>query len=791
MSYKKRIIIILVLLLSFTLTGIGTNLLFANRTTDLPPEEITYTIDEPTDMQEVFKNQNFTFYFRDSRDVLAIYDTRNQVTHKTGLDIAYSADIRWDCDDAVFSGDSELIDKYCVPLEDRLNEDYIDFANSLITIEYFDEKNNLFRLSSANRSYASSSFSKLSTDDHWALDIEYETIDISLRVHAYFSEKGVEFEIKPEEVTGEDIDMINNIIIAPFLDAQGGKIIPFDGVEYDRDNLVNKPSNDGYIFIPDGPGALLRFKRNEVSISAYSSYAYGRDVTSTLKSDDYEPSYLTPKQMTLPVFGISIGDDTEAAFIAYATSGDEYLKVTAMPYNNKTWYNHAYASFVVNETFWQDLSSNSSGGGFTTTREDIELHNYKIQYQFLAGDGTTDGLPASYVGMALAYKGYLEENGLQDLKDSDAQSIPLRLDFLMSDVKKDLFGYEDVVVTDLKDIEDIFGYFDNAGIDNINSGLLGYRNGGITAGRVGDSKVSDNIGGRNDLKSLLEVADSYGYDVSFSTDYSYITNLQYNSLFNPAPAKHISGKYYSYTINNYQTIDTFNLLRTNKAFDWIESDLSYADRLSMNSITIDGISNTLFSEYERNLTRADNKAAIIEMFSGIDGMEVNAVNPNAYLLPYVDRYLEAPIYSSHFLIETDTVPFLQLVLASNMEMYASYGNFNITTENDVLRMIDYNVYPSFILTEDSSYHLVNTNSFIYYSTQFDFYDEEIVRVYNEINTALKEVQNADWIGRTVIAKGVVKNVYSNGVEIYVNYNDTDYNEEVFVEANQYLVMNNG
>ena len=791
MSYKKGIIIILVLLLGFTLTGIGTNLFFANRSTDLPPEEITYTIDEPTDMQKVFENQNFTFYFRDSRDVLAIYDTRNQVTHKTGLDIAYSADIRWDCDDAVFSGDSELIDKYCVPLEDRLNEDYIDFANSLITIEYFDEKNNLFRLSSANRSYASSSFSKLSTDDHWALDIEFETIDVSLRVHAYFSEKGVEFEIKPEEVTGEDIDMINNIIIAPFLDAQGGKIIPFDGVEYDRDNLVNKPSNDGYIFIPDGPGALLRFKRNEVSISAYSSYVYGRDVTSTLKSDDYEPSYLTPKKMTLPVFGISIGDDTEAAFIAYATSGDEYLKVTAMPYNNKTWYNHAYASFVVNETYWQDLSSNNTGGGFTTTREDIEIQNYKIQYHFLAGDGTTDGLPASYVGMALAYKGYLEENGLQDLKDSDAQSIPLRLDFLMSDVKKDLFGYEDVVVTDLKDIEDIFGYFNNAGIDNINSGLLGYRNGGITAGRVGDSKVSDNIGGRNDLKSLLEVADSYGYDVSFSTDYSYITNLQYNSLFNPSPAKHVSGKYYSYTINNYQTIDTFNLLRTNKAFDWIESDLSYANRLSMNSITIDGISNTLFSEYERNLTRADNKDAIIEAFSGIEGMEVNAVNPNAYLLPYVDRYLEAPIYSSHFLIETDTVPFLQLVLASNMEMYASYGNFNITTANDVLRMIDYNVYPSFILTEDSSYHLVNTNSFIYYSTQFDFYDEEILRVYNEINTALKEVQDADWIGRTVIAKGVVKNVYSNGVEIYVNYNNTDYNEEVFVEANQYLVMNNG
>ena len=792
MSSKNRIISKILLFLLFAIFGISSNLIFANRSTETPPEAITYTLEEPTDMQLVYENSNFKFYFRDSRDVLAVYDKRNQITHKTGLDLAYSADIRWDCDDAVFMGDQEVIDEVCVPLEDRLNEGYVDFANSLISIEYYDESNNLYRLSSANRQYSSSSFSRLSDANHWALDIEFDTIDVALRVHAYFSEKGVEFEIMPEEVTGEDIKMVNKIIIAPFLDAQGGKIIPYDSEDgYDNANKIDKPANDGYIFIPDGPGALIRFKKNDVVISSYTSYAYGRDVTSSMKSDTYESSYLTPKQMTLPLFGISIGDDTEAAFIAYATSGDEYLNVTAMPYNNKTWYNFAYASFIVNETFWQNLTASNTGEGFTTTRETVEVQNYKIQYHFLAGDGSTDGLPASYVGMALAYKSYLEENGLENLKDSQAQEIPLRLDFLMSDVKKDLFGYEDVVVTSLEDVEDIYGYYNDQGLSNINTGLIGYRSGGVTAGRIGDSSISSSIGGKAGMKSLLETASSYGYDVSLSTDYAYITELQFNSLFNPSPAKHISGQYFSYTINNYQTIDTFNLLRTDKALDWINSDVSYAEKLDMSSITIDGISNTLFSEYKRELTRFANKTNIIDGFNEIDELKINAVNPNAYLLTYVDRYLEAPIYSSHFLIETDTVPFLQLVLASNMEMYASYGNFNITTENDVLRMIDYNVYPSFILTKEPSYYLVDTNSFIYYSTQFDFYQEEIVEVYDKINAALKEVQNADWIGRTVIADGVIRNNYSNGVQIYINYNNTDFDGEVFVEANNYLVVNNG
>lgn len=799
---KMKIIFGLVLLISFL--GITTNLIFANRITGTSPDPITYTIEEPTDMTFLQENSNFKYYFRDSRDVLAVYDKRNEVTHLTGLDVPYSSDIRWDCDDALFYGDEDLIADECIPIEDRLNEIYINFANSLVTIEYFDENYNILRASSADAEEATSRLSKLDNNDHWALDVEFESVDVTMRVHIYFSLKGFELDVISEEIIGEDRVLINSIILAPFLDAQGGKVIPFDGEDYDRDNIIDKDANDGYIFVPDGSGALLRFKQNDVSISNYTSYVYGRDVTATMTANNEETLYLSPKLMTLPVFGISIGDDTDAAFIAYATSGDEYMKVDAYPHNNKTWYNYAYASFLVNETFWQTLSSGDGVDGFSDSRDSLETQNYRIQYQFLAGDGTiinpetgeADGLPASYVGMALAYKDYLESIGLGDTKSGVNQDISLRLDFLMSDVKKDLFGYEDVVVTKLDDVETIYDYFNEAGISNINSGLLGYRSGGITACRVGDSKVSNSIGGKNGMNSLLEKASLYGYDVSFTTDYGYINELQYSPIFNVSPAKHINGRYYEFTILDYQTISVFNLLRTDRALDWLASDVAYSEGLDMSSVTIDGISNTLFSEYRRDLSRLDNKELIINGVMEIENLMINAVNPNAYLLPYVDRYLDAPLYSSHFLIETDAVPFLQLVLSSNMEMYASYANFNLTTyedylSDDILRMIDYNVYPSFILTEEPSYQLVDTNSFIYYSTQFDFYDEEIVKVYSDINMVLKQVHDADWIGRTVITEGVIKNSYSNGIDVYINYNDTQYEDGIFVDANSYLVIDNG
>ena len=74
------------------------------------------------------------------------------------------------------------------------------------------------------------------------------------------------------------------------------------------------------------------------------------------------------------------------------------------------------------------------------------------------------------------------------------------------------------------------------------------------------------------------------------------------------------------------------------------------------------------------------------------------------------------MFTSQYLIQTDTVPFLQIVLSGSMEVYATYANFSFYTETDILRMIDYNVYPSFILTHDPSYELISTNSSNFYST---------------------------------------------------------------------------
>ena len=60
-----------------------------------------------------------------------------------------------------------------------------------------------------------------------------------------------------------------------------------------------------------------------------------------------------------------------------------------------------------------------------------------------------------------------------------------------------------------------------------------------------------------------------------------------------------------------------------------------------------------------------------------NGTTLNLVAPNKYLWKYTDRYLQSPVGTSQYVYETDTVPFLQMVLNGTMEVYAPYANLSL------------------------------------------------------------------------------------------------------------------
>ena len=104
-------------------------------------------------------------------------------------------------------------------------------------------------------------------------------------------------------------------------------------------------------------------------------------------------------------------------------------------------------------------------------------------------------------------------------------------------------------------------------------------------------------------------------------------------------------------------------------------------------------------------------------------------------------------------------------------MYSPNWNWVRDESISLLRLVEYGVYPSYILTGGSTYDLKDTNSSNVYISEYDILSRRISDYYDFINEGLTSTINSEMIDHTFIGEGIVLVEYSNGVQIVVNYND--------------------
>ncbi len=731
--------------------------------TKLPPDTITYVSADPSDFELLYETSNFKYYFKDERDVISVVDKRNGYTWKTGIDIAYNKDLEDACD--LVPDDQK---NTCAPLEDRLNTTYTGIANSLITVEYYDDSNSIKRLSSASKTGVTSKLGMVNGDStHYRLDINFSSIQLKVSVHITFDEKGFELEVRDDEITGDGQTVFAAIQLMPFFGASGGQKLYWDPIKKSLKKEVPNEMIDGYVLVPDGPGALIRFVDRNIGLSPYVGDIYGSDPAESTYYYTNEANFFPFKNPSMPVYGIAHGN-RQAAFVGFATKGAEHMTLYVSPEEDITYYTYAYPRFEYNYIYHQVY--NKRGDGYFTTMKERRHFDITMRYEFLANDSDR---PADYVGMALTYRDYLlTHDGLNDSNDQNASDIGIRLDFVMADVKKSVLGTQDVIVTTAKDVGNILTDLNENEVYKINSGLLGWSSGGITSGHPGLTEWSSSIGSKSAYQALIELSSSYGYDVSFSQNYVDIHKDQVN--FDTSAARHINSWYLETRLWGEYPVQLFGIAKPSKSATWIKNQSTALAKLDVASLTIEGISNKLTSDYDNGTVYLEETIALYqEALASLDPqLKIAMTNPNDYLWNSVDRYLNTPVFSTQFLVETDTVPFLQMVLNGSMEMYAPYSNFSFYTPKDVLRMIDYNLYPSFVLSQDPAYNLALTNANRFYSTEYTEYKTLIISIYKDVNRVLKEVIGAQWIDRQVLENGLILNTYDNGKKILINYTES-------------------
>lgn len=590
------------------------------------------------------------------------------------------------------------------------------------------------------------------TENGFSADLYWNTYQLGFRLEVSLTEEGLTVRI-PDVSIREDGDKYQIGTIAMY---------PYMGTSY----LDEK---EGYLFIPDGNGALIYLDDKEGRFnSGYSSMIYGGDVgfdeliVESLLWGRYN-MITDAEQVIAPVYGIAHTED-EIAYLAIVEDGAMRASIEAAPNGVSVDYNRAYAKFVERKLYTQPTSNNSTSGSLHLAEEERSHSDLQVRFLFLSGD------QANYAGMANAYREYLLGNGTLEVQDCGYHT---RIDFLGTERESWVLGTSAVVMTTVEDIREIYSDLSAAGVTELFTVYKGWQKGGLYNIPISKYAADSKIGGTGDLTELMQDAEAEGIRFYLYNDALRINPDEKNASFNVI--KKINKR--RYEEETYQDVYETMMYLTPARSKYMTDKLikSYTAK-GVDNLCIAGISNNLFSyTYSgTNYTRYDTAASYAETVAGIaEKTDLVLEQPFVYLWSDTEAFLDMPLYTSSYIFEDESVPFLSIVLKGVMPVYSEYVNFEANKQEFFLKIVETGSYPSFYITKGSSSELLYTNSSDIYSSEYDVYRDTILEYARSLKALDEKVAGAFIVGHEITGNGVTVVTYDNGVKIYVNYSLTD------------------
>lgn len=631
------------------------------------------------------------------------------------------------------------------------------------------------------------------------------TFEIFINMRLTFTENGFDLNIYNEDITGSTRHFIESIYPFPLLGQSGGKIIKCKIDNYDENGygacdfsdtstITDNPNTnlDGYIFVPDGSGALIRF--DNVKYYPNSSRGiyfdmYKDPYKETYNSQEFEhnnyitePDYFQTKHISMPVWGVAYGNNQDA-FVAYVTKGSEYF---GLLYNGRT-TNREFASirprFERNRKYVYRYAGRATK--YVLSADEMFYYDYDIgvSYNFLQGDGNDGAYPANYVGMALKYRSYLQENNLIK-KDVEIKRGP-KVDFLMSDTKEGIFGYTEVDVTTTHDVVRMLNDLHNDGISNIHSSLIGWQTGGNSKGVPWKINWNKKLGGKSGFENIVKTADGYGYHIDFYQQYAMLSEAQTKS-FNAYAVKGLSRDYGTLVLaDKNKPLTWWYYTNADVAGEWINKQAKEIAKLGDNvGLSTGGVTTNLVPDYGKKLSYLGAANAMYQATKDASQkLPLSGDTPNSYLWKNYDSFTNISVYNSQLQCETDSVPFMEIVFGGIINMYAEYANFSFYDRLSQMKLIEYNLNPSFIISAAENTDIMYTNARDWFATAYTNFHEIINEICDFVMPKLELIQ-----GKTIVKREVVEDVGTLGlyVNTYASFDNGIIGDDQTVLAINYL-----
>jgi len=546
------------------------------------------------------------------------------------------------------------------------------------------------------------------------------------------------------------------------------ELLPYMGSSQNTEN--------GYIFYPDGSGALYRFKNEpRQNISKSSFYIYGTDQVELAEYRRNKENSV--KTAMLPVFGVKKGDN---AFLGVIDEGefDAAVNFTPSGFTN-IHLNRISTEFTFRRGF-EDLRDNPNIP--PRIENDILTADRAVKYYFLVNED------ADYSGMANAYKEYLLDEGeLKGKINQDSSKIPMALDLFMGIKEQRILFDKYRKATTYQQAEKILDSFYQEGVDNIAVNLIGWNKNGYGVNPLSMS-ADKRLGGTKGLKELAQYTAEKGFALFLDVNFTDANKKSGGFTVRDDTVFKKNGLVVSDRSNSQFLLNPFNAFKR-----LIEKFLPKAAESGINGLCFEDIGSQLYHDYNRkNPSTRQNTANQWENMLTETGSTLgeSAVHGgNAYVLKYADRLMDIPVDDSGNINTDEAIPFYHMVVHGFIPYTSIPGNLFYDFQSQKLKWVEYGCMPYFKLTYSKADILKYTAYNALFSSDYDIWIDTVSNIYKEMNKRIGDLWSRQMLKHEQIGKDIYKVTYDDGSKIYVNYQNTAVKiEGIQIKAVDYTVV---
>lgn len=574
--------------------------------------------------------------------------------------------------------------------------------------------------------------------------------------------------------------------------------VPLEEIEYRSDYVISNLTllpyfgagsveDEGFIMVPEGGGAIIRFNNGKLAQNAYYANVFGWDMGLS------RTAVVHNTRTYFSTYGISQGNDS---FICILEDGASYASIQADiagRFNNYNYVNSIY-SIALREKY--DVADRAASSIYVYIPE-LPEGSLVQRYSFLDS--------GSYVDMAKDYQNYLTDTYGDYLTMNDDTQAPVAVEIVGAvDKVKQVLGVpvsRPLKLTSYSEAEEIIRELQADGMTNMSVKLTGWANGGIKQKLLERVKTISSLGSKKDLQRMINTASELGVTVYLDgvTQYAYNSNI-FNGFFVFTDAARFISKekaeLYEYSDITYaqrDDLDCYYLLHPDIAEEMADN-LAAAAKGYGAGISYRDTGMDLSADYYRKdmVGRQVNLNRQVEQLKSQkdDGQSIMINMGNIYAAVYSDMVTNMELQGSEYTIIDGYIPFYQMALHGYVNYTGEALNLTGNTQDELLRSAEYGAGLYFNVMNETAFILQKTLYTEYFGSDYAAWHDRMVEIYTRYNAELGHTFNQKMINHEQLTRELSCTTYEDGTKVYVNYSLVDVTAEdgVKVPARDYVVV---